>query len=148
MYNDIDLDADDLEIEYQAFMNRLIWFINAYLYNAGIGDFFNENVTFTFNRSTLMNEADIIANCNNSSALLSQETILAHHPWVSDPKDELDRLNEERNSKQAEYDDIFSPFKNDNDDTIDDNEDDIDNIDDNKEDDKNIKSRAKDGASA
>ena len=148
MYNDIDLDADDLEIEYQAFMNRLMWFINAYLYNAGLGDYFNEKVTFTFNRSTLMNEADIIANCNNSSALLSQETILAHHPWVTDPKDELDRLNEERNSKQAEYDNIFSPFKNDNDDTIDDNEDDIDNIDDNKEDDKNIKSRAKDGASA
>ena len=58
------------------------------------------------------------------------ETILAHHPWVLDPKEELERLEAERNSKQAEYDNIFSPFKNDDD--IIDEEDNDDSNDDNK----------------
>lgn len=112
MYNDIDLDADDLELEYQSFLQNLLWFVNSYLFNAGFGDFFDEKVSFTFNRCMLMNEADIIANCNSSSGVLSQKTILSHHPWVNDVQAELDNLQEEKDKQNEEIERMYNPFDN------------------------------------
>ena len=39
VYSDIDLDANNMEIEYQASFEELLWFINAHLSNTGRGDF-------------------------------------------------------------------------------------------------------------
>lgn len=96
MYSDIDLDADEMETEFQASMEQLLWFIDASLAQSGAGDFSAEDVEFIFNRDILMNEGDIINNCKNSVGILSDETIIANHPWVEDPAEELERLKQQK----------------------------------------------------
>ncbi|MFD2613553.1 phage portal protein [Paenibacillus gansuensis] len=102
LYNDLDMDANTLETEFQASLEQLCWFIDMHLINSGQGDYTKEPVEFLFNRDILINETDTITNVKNSVGILSQETILANHPWVQDAKEELKRVQEE---EQAAPDD-------------------------------------------
>lgn len=104
MYSDIDLDANDMETEYQAAMEKLLWFVNMHLANTGQGDYSSVPVEVIFNRDMLMNEGDIINNCRNSVGILSDETIVANHPWVDDVQAELERLKKQKEQEQSEYD--------------------------------------------
>ena len=44
----------------------------------------------------LINETEAIANCINSLKLLSEETAIAQHPWVTDPQTEAERLKAQK----------------------------------------------------
>lgn len=103
MYNDIDMDASSMETEFQASLEQLEWFVKAYLANAGIGSFEDSKAAFTFNRSMMMNQSEIITNARNSSGLISDETILAHHPWVTDVDEELERLKKQKEENLEQY---------------------------------------------
>ena len=96
MYSDIDLEANDMETELQATFENLLWFVNAHLANTGKGDFSNEKVSITFNRDMLMNESEVIDNCAKSVGILSNETIVAQHPWVNDVDLEMERLEKQK----------------------------------------------------
>ncbi len=100
MYSDIDLDANDMETELQAAFEEILWFINAHLYNTGQGDFEGEEVTVTFNRDILINETEVIENIGKSVGILSDETLIANHPWVDDPAKELERLKKQKQEEQ------------------------------------------------
>lgn len=113
MYNDIDLDASDMETEYQAGLTKLMHFVDLYLLNAGYGDYRGVDVDFTFNTDLPMDESTTIANINASQGILSTETLLANHPWVTDPKAEMERLDEEKKKNQEEYMNAF-PMQQDN----------------------------------
>lgn len=103
MYSDIDLDADDIELEFQASLEELLWFINCHLFNQGLGDWSDEYVQFTFNRNTRSNEAEKIQNIRNSVGIVSNRTLLAQHPYVDDIEEELQNLAEE---EQMQVDDM------------------------------------------
>lgn len=107
MYSDIDLDANNMETEYQAAFEEILWFVNCHFANIGLGDFENEEVEIIFNRDMLMDESEIIEQCKNSSEILSEETIIANHPWVDDPQKELERKKQEEQSKIEQYDGAF-----------------------------------------
>ncbi len=110
MYSDIDMDANDTETEYQAAFEEILWFINAHLTNSGQGDFEGEEVNIIFNRDILMNESEIIDNCQKSIGILSDETIIGQHPWVDDPKGEMERLEKQNQKEQQEVDKQYDPF--------------------------------------
>lgn len=110
MYSDIDLDANDTETEYQAAFEDILWFVNAHLANIGKGDFSNENVNIIFNRDMLMNESEIIDNCQKSIGILSDETIIGQHPWVDDSKLEMERLEKQKRKEQEEIEEQYNPF--------------------------------------
>ena len=103
MYSDIDLDANEMETEFQAAFEEILWFVNAHLANTGQGNFEGENITIIFNRDMLMDEGQIIDNCQKSCGLLSDETIIGQHPWIDDPKQELERLKKQKEEEQAEF---------------------------------------------
>ncbi len=106
MYSDIDTDANDMETEVQAAFDNIFWFVNCHLENTGHGSFDGQekNVDVVFNRDMLMNEADIINNCRNSQGIISDETIVAMHPWVKDPQEEQERLaRQKEQSSDMEY---------------------------------------------
>lgn len=107
MYSDIDLDANDMETEFQAAFEEILWFVNKHLSNMGQGDFEGEEINIIFNRDMLMNETEAIQNCAASVGILSDETIMGQHPWVDDPALEMERLEKQREKEQGEYD----PFK-------------------------------------
>lgn len=102
MYSDIDLDANGMETEFQASFEDLLWFVRAHLANIGKGDFTGAAVNIIFNRDMMMNEAEIIKSCVDSLAILSQETVVEQHPWVSDADDEMERLRKQETAKIEE----------------------------------------------
>lgn len=102
MYSDIDLDANDMETELQAAFEEMLWFVNAYLANAGKGNFAGQDVTVIFNRDILINETEAIENCKASVGILSDETIIGMHPWIDDPQQEIERLEAQREKEQEE----------------------------------------------
>lgn len=111
MYSDIDLDANNMETEFQASFEELLWFINCHFANVGIGDFEGEEVDIIFNRDILISESEIIKNCQDSVGVLSDETIIANHPWVDDPAAELERLKQQKEEAMEQYGDAFNPVK-------------------------------------
>lgn len=96
MYSDITLDANDLEAEWQASFEELLWFVKTYLLNTGQGDFRQESWRLIFNRDIMVNESEVIENCRRSQGILSTAAIVAQHPWVNDVRGELARLQAEQ----------------------------------------------------
>lgn len=112
MYSDIDLDANGMETEYQASFEELLWFINCHLFNVGMGDYEQEDVEIIFNRDMMLNEGEVIDNISKSVGIISDETLVAQHPWVDDVQAELDRLEEQKKKNMEEYGLGFNPGQN------------------------------------
>lgn len=96
MYADIDLDANGMEAEMQYSLARVIRFISLYLFNTAQGNFIDESVEIIFNRDVLINENEAIDGCVKSIGLISNESLLAQHPYVKDVATELARLKKEK----------------------------------------------------
>ena len=109
MYSDIDLDANNMETEYQASFEELLWFINCHFANMGMGDFEGEEVEIIFNRDILISESEVIANCQSSVGVLSDETVIANHPWVDDIQAELERVKKQKEENMEQYEGAFNP---------------------------------------
>ncbi|GIO42485.1 phage portal protein [Paenibacillus apis] len=103
LYNDLDMDANTMETEFQASLEQLLWFINNHLANTGVGDFEGEKVEFVFNRDILLSESDVITDAMNSMGLISNKTIIANHPWVSDPRKEEEQIKKEKEASLIQY---------------------------------------------
>ena len=103
MYNDIDMDANETETEYQASIEQLLYFVDLHLANAGEGDFEGETVDVIFNRDMLISETEIVANIRNSEGILSKETLVANHPYTTDPAAELERIEKEKAESMADF---------------------------------------------
>ncbi len=109
MYSDIDLDANTMETEFQAAFEELIWFINAHFANTGAGNFEDQEANIIFNRDILISESEVIDNCQKSVGLLSDETIIAMHPWVDDAQAELERVKKQKEADMEQYGAAFNP---------------------------------------
>ena len=107
VYSQIDIDANEIETEYQASFEELLWFVNQHLLMTGKGDFTNEDIEVIFNRDMMVNESQVITDINNSSAILSKKTLVAMHPYVSDVNKELEQLEEEEQKAIEQYGDAF-----------------------------------------
>lgn len=112
MYSDIDLDANGMETEYQAALEELLWFINMHLFNVGHGDFEGEDVEIIFNRDMMLNEGEAIDNVAKSVGIISDETLIANHPWVTNVDNELERIQAQKNKEQEQYGLAFNPAMN------------------------------------
>lgn len=110
MYSDIDLDANGMETEYQSSFEELLWFINVHLFNMGVGDFDKEEIDIIFNRDMLINESEIITNIKDSVGILSDETIVANHPWVDHVAKELQRIEKQKEEEISQYEIAFNPI--------------------------------------
>ena len=52
----------------------------------------------------------MIDNCQKSVGILSDETIIGQHPWVDDPKAEMERLEKQKQKEQEEILNQYNPF--------------------------------------
>lgn len=108
MYTDIDLDVNGMETEFQAGFEELKWFIDQYLIQNKMGDFTEDSVEFIFNRDIFINEDAKIDNCVKSVGVISNQTILSRHPWVTNVQHEQQQIDAD---KQAELDDMDATMK-------------------------------------
>ena len=106
-YADLDSDTDDMASEFAAALEELIWFIKVDLLNKGIGDFTETTFDIIFNTDSIINEHEIIEDTKNSVGIISDETIVANHPWVTDTQRELDRLAKEKEAKMAKMQELI-----------------------------------------
>ena len=111
MYSDIDLDANGMETEFQAAFDDLLWFINQDFANTGRGDFEEEEITIVFNRDMPVNESEAIENCGKSVGILSNETIVAQHPWTTDVELELERIKKEKEEAMEQAQEYAGAFQ-------------------------------------
>ena len=93
-----------METQFQAAFDQLLWFVDQYLATAGQGDYSKEEVTITFNRNMIVNDTETITNIKNSAGIVSTETLLAHHPYVTNVQDEQDRLDKENKDSLQQLD--------------------------------------------
>jgi SPP1 family phage portal protein len=103
MYSDIELEANAIETELQAAFEDLMWFLNCHLANTGVGDFEDVEYEIIFNRDIMISESDVINNIKNSVGILSDETLIAQHPWVDDPDAEMKRVKKQKEENMDLY---------------------------------------------
>lgn len=103
VYNEIDIDTNEMETEYQAAMEELLPFINAYLSLSGQGNFENEKVNIIFNRDMLINEAEIMKTLTDAGMKLSQRTLLKQCPYVDDVDAEMEEVKKETEESMEVY---------------------------------------------
>lgn len=111
MYSDIDLDTNDMETEFQAAIEELLWFVVCHFSNTGVGDFNLDSLEVVFNRDLPMNEGEIITNICQSVGILSDETLVAQHPWVDDVQAELKRKRKQEKAEQEALAAETNPFQ-------------------------------------
>ena len=102
MYSDIDIDANNMEMEYQSSLMKVIWFVKQHLANTGRGNFGDIETKPIFNRDMLINESEAIDNCIKSLNIISKETAISKHPWVEDLEKELKRVEKAKEEKSGE----------------------------------------------
>ena len=94
-------------------MDELLWFVNAHFANTGKKSYDGTKVKIIFDRDVLINETEVINNCKASVGILSDETIVKMHPWVSDPEQELKRIKDEKEEAMADpYRSAFEQNRN------------------------------------
>lgn len=93
LYTLLDLKCDQTEARFQRALNKLFWFIAEYIEIIGEGEYNPGAVDVTFNRSMLANELEKVEMAQKSKSVISDETIASNHPWVDDPRKELERMN-------------------------------------------------------
>lgn len=103
IYADLDLDCNGIETEFQSGFEMMRFFIDTYLQLTNQGDYSKEQVQFILNRDIIINETEAIANCKNSAGIISEQTIVANHPFVKDVEAELAQLKSEQQAAIDEY---------------------------------------------
>ena len=102
MYSELDIDANGTELEFQASFEELFYFITMHMANSGLGDFSNETVSILFNRDIQISESDTVKIARESKGIISDETIVANHPWVMDKDEEMARIKREKEAYMSE----------------------------------------------
>lgn len=104
MYSGLDLKCNLLEAEFKNGFEMLMYFVDVYLQLTGQGSFENIGIELVFNRDMTINESEQVQNCNNSKNVISDKTIIAHHPFVTNVEEEMKVLEEQREASAPEWD--------------------------------------------
>lgn len=110
MYNDIDLDADEMETQFQFAMKQVLWFVRRYLYNTQRIDCLNDEIKVVFKRDMMMNETEKMQTLTQAGVEISQETLLTQVPYVKDAKAEMERVRQERETERGQEDAYAGAF--------------------------------------
>ncbi|PZX07911.1 SPP1 family phage portal protein [Psychrobacillus insolitus] len=95
LYSLLDMKASMLERKFTLSLRRFMWFVSEYAKFSKKGDFNYRDITFTFSKMLLTNEAEIIQMARDSDGVISKTTILENHPWVKDAELEKQRLEDD-----------------------------------------------------
>ena len=107
LYSGLDLKCNHLEVEFKRAFEQLLHFINIYLSEKHQGGHADEDVEIIFNRDITINEAEAISNIVASEDILSLETLITQHPFVSDPEEEIKKVKAERLNREKQRASMF-----------------------------------------
>lgn len=107
-YAGLNMDMTDMGNEFAAALEELIWFMKVDMLNRGIGDFMETEFDVLFNTDMIVNESEAITDAKNSVGVISDETIVANHPWVTDADAEMERIKKQKEEAKAEAEEMMA----------------------------------------
>lgn len=99
MYSDMELDANALELEFSASFEYLFRFASVV---TGLNF---DGCEVSFKRNIMVNDESTVDIIKNSIGIVSEETLRANHPFVTDPALEEDRIRKQEEEKMKLFDD-------------------------------------------
>lgn len=100
-YAGLDLKANDTEARINEFIEELSWFINEYIRITGKQQDDINKLEATYNRSLIINTNEIIDAVVKSKGIISDMTLIANHPFVTDPEQELKQMEEDKQKSMS-----------------------------------------------
>ena len=101
IFSEIDLDANEMELEFQCAFEELLWFVNQTL---GVTD---EEVEVIFNRDVLQNECEVLQMLVGAGVRIPNEILLTQVPWIDNVNDALKMLKKEEQEAMNAYGDVL-----------------------------------------
>ncbi|MDQ4681584.1 phage portal protein, partial [Stenotrophomonas maltophilia group sp. RNC7] len=94
IYSGLDLKCNSMEENFKWAFEQLVYFVNKYLEitKQPVSD---KEIEIVFNRDIAINESQAITDCQNSKGVISNKTIIANHPWVTDLDEEMKQIEKE-----------------------------------------------------
>ena len=102
IYSGLDLKCNALEDSFKWGFEQLLFFVNTYLNITKKANVSDKAINIVFNRDIAINESQTITDCQNSTQVISNKTIIANHPWVNDVEAELKQIEEEGKSQEVD----------------------------------------------
>lgn len=112
LYSDLDLDLGELEQEMDVFFEWLLWFIDFDINVKGKGDYSQEEVTFEFNKTNIVNESERISMINSSRDMIPDEILLPKHPFVEDVSEVEEAIEAQRIAEEEDLENQMKKFGN------------------------------------
>lgn len=100
LYSGLDLKDNALEDSFKWSFEQQMYFVNEYLEitKQMISD---KEVSIVFNRDIAINESQAITDCQNSTGVISHQTIIENHPWTKSYEDEKEKIDTENKSQEV-----------------------------------------------
>ena len=81
-----------------------MWFATEFINISEGKDYDYKQVKPVFNKSMITNQVENVGMAMQSKGIVSDETILSNHPWVTDVQEEIERLEKQKEEMMAMYD--------------------------------------------
>lgn len=112
LYSDLDLDLNELEDEVEVFLEWLLWFVDFDINIKQKQDYSEEEVTFSFNKTNIVNESERISMINQSRDMLPDEILLPKHPFVEDVTAVEEAIERQRAAEEEQLEKDMERFGN------------------------------------
>jgi len=96
MYGLLDLKSGIVERKFRRGLRDVIEFVALYEQIARNKVYDPTQINIVFNKSMLINEAEMVEMASNSLGIISKRTIISNHPWTENPQEEEDRMSQEQ----------------------------------------------------
>ncbi|WMM24058.1 phage portal protein [Tissierella sp. MB52-C2] len=103
LYSLLDLKASIMERKFRKAVKRLLWFTTEYINIIDKKDYDNTTVQVTFRKTMITNDEEDVKIAKDSKGIISDETIIANHPWVEDVAVEQQRLKQQEETEIDKY---------------------------------------------
>lgn len=98
----IDLDGNEMETEFRASFDDVIWFVNKFIQFTYHENYSEETVDICFKRDRIIDEASHIEQFVMSKGLIPDRIAFAHHPWIDDVEAALELQKQQDAEAQAD----------------------------------------------
>ncbi|NLY44637.1 MAG: phage portal protein [Tissierella sp.] len=105
LYSLLDLKASVMERKFRKAIKRLLWFTTEYINIIDKKKYDNTTVQVTFRKTMITNDKENVEIARDSKGVISDETIIANHPWVEDVSLEKERLEEQEKTELDKFGD-------------------------------------------
>jgi len=104
MYAGLDLKADQLITKMKSSLSEFMYFVVMFINDRDKTQYDYKSIKFTFNKSMIFNNKEIVETLVMLKDIISRRTLLANIPYVNDVDKELEQLAEERQEALSELD--------------------------------------------